>query len=172
MPGGGGSSEKLHVSVIHCTLIVPLSWIKPFLDNWTQPVVIDGKWSHCLSHVSSTLTFTTGTILLLKYINDLLQFNITSQVILFTDNAMHDPYLKEWTTDSHAIQKLSRYSSVVGTMHVTWNSSKCWVLKFIDWRDQCQQFRPSRAMRIREEMPFWKSFTFQSEFKTLPLWTK
>ena len=65
-----------------------LSWIKSFLNNRTQTVVIDGTQSHTAPVTSSVPQGSVlGPILFLAYINDLPD-NITSQVRLFADDTV------------------------------------------------------------------------------------
>ena len=65
-----------------------LTWIKSFLDNRSQTVVVDGKQSRTAPVTSGVPQGSVlGPILFLAYINDLPD-NITSQVRLFADDTV------------------------------------------------------------------------------------
>ena len=106
-----------------------LSWIKAFLDNRSQTVVIDGEQS-CTAPVSSGVPqgSVLGPILFLVYINDLPD-NITSQVRLFADDTVVYAAISRMD-DSLALQRdLDTLQVWEQKWDMEFNPSKCQVLQ-------------------------------------------
>ena len=106
-----------------------LSWIKSFLDNRTQTVVIEGKQSHTAPVTSGVPQGSVlGPILFLAYINDLPD-NITSQVRLFADDTVVYAAISRMD-DSLALQRdLDTLQTWENKWDMEFNPSKCQVLQ-------------------------------------------
>ena len=106
-----------------------LSWIKSFLDNRTQTVVIEGKQSHTAPVTSGVPQGSVlGPILFLAYINDLPD-NITSQVGLFADDTVVYAAISRMD-DSLALQRdLDTLQTWKNKWDMEFNPSKCQVLQ-------------------------------------------
>ena len=106
-----------------------LTWIKSFLDNRTQTVVVDGKQSRTAPVTSGVPQGTVlGPILFLAYINDLPD-NITSQVRLFADDTVVYAAISRMD-DSLALQRdLDTLQTWENKWDMEFNPSKCQVLQ-------------------------------------------
>ena len=125
-----------------------LIWIKYFLDNRTQTVVVDGKQSHTAPVTSGVPQGSVlGPILFLAYINDLPD-NITSQVRLFADDTVVYAAILRMD-DSLALQ---RDLDTLQTWENKFNPSKCQVLKS---PERGSQYRRHTIYIIKS----WKSQT-------------
>ena len=118
--------HKLHFYGIRGNI---LSWIKSFLDNRSQTVVIEGKQSKT-APVSSGVPqgSVLGPILFLAYINDLPD-NVTSQVRLFADDTVVYAAISRMD-DSLALQRdLDTLHLWEDKWDMEFNPSKCQVLQ-------------------------------------------
>ena len=106
-----------------------LSWIKSFLNNRTQTVVIDGKQSRTAPVTSGVPQGSVlGPILFLAYINDLPD-NITSQVRIFADDTVVYAAISRMD-DSLALQRdLDTLQTWENKRDMEFNPSKCQVLQ-------------------------------------------
>ena len=106
-----------------------LTWIKSFLDNRTQTVVVDGKQSRTAPVTSGVPQGSVlGPILFLAYINDLPD-NITSQVRLFADDTVVYAAISRMD-DSLALQRdLDTLQTWENKWDMEFNPSKCQVLQ-------------------------------------------
>lgn len=105
-------------------------WIRSFLTDRSQRVVVDGQASDTI-HVSSGVPQGTvlGPLLFITFINDI-SHGITSKLRLFADdcliyNPIHD------ISDHHALQRdLDRLHQWSLTWQMKFNTEKCHLLRF------------------------------------------
>ena len=106
-----------------------LQWIKSFLANRTQKVVIDGRQSSPCSVTSGVPQGSVlGPVLFLIYINDIIS-NIHSQLRLFADDCLI--YRPIHSAEDHRIlqKDLDTLSSWVDTWLMKFNVQKCCLMQ-------------------------------------------
>ena len=122
---------KLHYVGVRGQL---LSWIRDFLTDRTQQVILEGKKSN-QSHVSSGVPQGTvlGPLLFLVFINDFLDY-VSSEIRLFADNALlYRPIRSQ--DDVTSLQKdLENLQVWEDRWFMSFNPDKCEVLRITNKR--------------------------------------
>ena len=112
-----------------------LTWIRNFITNRTQRVILNGRSSQ-LSNVLSGVPQGTvlGPLLFLCYINDLPK-NITSRVKLYADDVLlYSPVTT--TTDCQSLQKdLERLVQWADKWQMSFNLTKCEMIRITNRRN-------------------------------------
>ena len=118
--------HKLNFYGIRGTL---LHWIKSFLTNRTQQVVVSGEHSSpCLVTSGVPQGSVLGPVLFLLYVNDITE-NIQSQMRLFADDCLI--YRTVTSTQDHIILQddLNALTTWANIWQMEFNVSKCKILQ-------------------------------------------
>ena len=115
--------KKIHAYDIQGAV---LSWLRCFLTNWYQRVVLRGhhsSWTSVLSGVSQGTVL--GPILFLIHINDISR-NVMSDTKLFADDVKVCRVLKNTKEDVEELQKdLTHLESWTNDWQLKFNTDKC-----------------------------------------------
>lgn len=127
---------KLHSYGIHGSA---LSWIKSFLNNRTQKVILEGDESDIASVTSGVPQGSVlGPILFLTYINDLPE-GVQSKVRLFADDTVVYLAITEPSQSSKLQEDLGRLEEWERTWDMSFNPSKCVVLRITGPRSRVME---------------------------------
>lgn len=116
---------------------VTLKWIKSFLDNRSQSVVVNGSMSSTIP-VSSAVPkgSVLGPLLFLIYINDLPDFVKHSKVRLFADDTAVYLSLSVASHSYHLQQDLHQLETWESKWDMQFNPSKCHVIQITKRKTQ------------------------------------
>ena len=122
---------KLHHVGVRGTV---LSWIRDFLTDRSQKVILEGKASKT-SQVTSGVPQGTvlGPLLFLVYINDLPDC-VTSEIRLFADDALLYRPIHTGEDATHLTKDLERLQDWERTWQMSFNPDKCEVLRITNKR--------------------------------------